>query len=305
MSATVAVTESTMDRDALAQVLLYSGILPTFSLFSRTVERLSPQLRVINYHGVPERFRRDFVSQLRRLRDYAPILHPNELADFHAADQFVSGLRLLLTFDDGLLNHYTVVADCLEDMGLRGLFFIPVGFVDMAARSRSERVSYFRANIRPHWDVRHRWADDLLPMSWEMVRELVERGHAIGSHTWSHQRLGAGLPPSVYRREILEAADRIEDEIGAPLVYFGWPFGDPEAYSSEALTLVRRRHRFGFSTFALPLRPGGDPHLINRVNLEAGFPTARLRLALDGFLDVKMYPRWAGVRRRLALSEKG
>lgn len=73
-------------------------------------------------------------------------------------------LPFSLTFDDGGRSFYTVIADRLEAQGWRGQCFVVTDCID-----------------RPGFLTR------------AQIRELVERGHVIGSHTASH-------PPQLHRR---------------------------------------------------------------------------------------------------------
>lgn len=68
-----------------------------------------------------------------------------------------------LTFDDGLKEHYTLVAPQLEKYGLRGTFAINASSI--------------------------KDADDDLALTWNDVRALATRGHEISNHTWSHPDL--------------------------------------------------------------------------------------------------------------------
>ena len=65
-------------------------------------------------------------------------------------------LPLLLTFDDGGASG-VAIADELEAFGWRGHLFVTAGYVD-----------------RPGF------------LNRPAIRELSERGHGIGSHSWSH-----------------------------------------------------------------------------------------------------------------------
>ena len=66
------------------------------------------------------------------------------------------------TYDDGLLEHYTLVAPNLEKRGFRGSFWIIGNMVG---------VEYHRLGAR---------------MTWKQIKKLEKRGHDMGSHGWSH-----------------------------------------------------------------------------------------------------------------------
>ncbi len=72
---------------------------------------------------------------------------------------------LSYTFDDGLAEHYSLVAPALEKHGFRGTFWI-VG----------SKINGDNTQRR-----------DTTRMTWKQVRELAERGHEVGNHGWAHK----------------------------------------------------------------------------------------------------------------------
>ena len=66
-------------------------------------------------------------------------------------------LKVILTFDDGGISFYDIIAPLLEDNGLYGHFFIATDFIGMDGF-----------------------------MNERQIRDLYRRGHAIGSHSASH-----------------------------------------------------------------------------------------------------------------------
>lgn len=67
-----------------------------------------------------------------------------------------------LTYDDGLLEHKTLVATELEKRGLRGTFWIIGNMVGQRNTDQGDRLT------------------------WDEIREMEKRGHEMASHSWSH-----------------------------------------------------------------------------------------------------------------------
>ena len=104
-----------------------------------------------------------------------------------------------LTFDDGILDHYTLVAPHLDSLGIRGTFWvngISIGKPDY--------------NYAPR-------------LTWEMCREMSERGHEISNHSWSHPNL-TGLSEEQLREEVFRNDDAIEKATGKRPVTFCYPY---------------------------------------------------------------------------------
>ena len=97
-------------------------------------------------------------------------------------------IRVALTFDDGVRDHWTIAAKMLEERGWRGTFCIV-----------------------------NDWIGKDRKMSWDEVRDLVRRGHEIAVHTVSHPALGSlakrGKLDEV-RRQIAESRDDIARRTG-------------------------------------------------------------------------------------------
>lgn len=106
--------------------------------------------------------------------------------------------RVMFTLDDGFREHYDLVAPILEKFGFRGNFNVIVD------RIGSEGY-----------------------MTWEQLRDLDRRGHAIENHTLSHPNLvelaKAGKRDEV-AREIKMAQHAIAREVGRRPTVFCHPY---------------------------------------------------------------------------------
>lgn len=71
------------------------------------------------------------------------------------------------TFDDGLKEHYTIVAPELEKRGFRGTFWINGNTIN-----RNQPV-----------------VTDTTRMTWAELKELAMRGEEISNHGWAHRKL--------------------------------------------------------------------------------------------------------------------
>lgn len=71
------------------------------------------------------------------------------------------------TFDDGLKEHYTMVAPELEKRGFRGTFWV-----------NGINVNQDNNNIV-----------DTTRVSWTQLKEMVDSGHEVSNHGWSHKSL--------------------------------------------------------------------------------------------------------------------
>ena len=135
-----------------------------------------------------------------------------------------------LTFDDGMQEHYTLVAPHLDRYGLKGTFGINGKYIG---------------------DIDDRYSPR---MTWSECRSLAAGGHEICSHTWSHPNLYYADEELVIE-EIEKNDSAIIKEIGVKPMSFLYPFNAYTPFVKEAC----EKGRTGSRTyqFALGQRNSG------------------------------------------------
>ena len=137
----------------------------------------------------------DFEAQLAglaRVRTDAPSVRGSS-ASGRSEEQ---GLPYAITFDDGGVSYYTLIADRLESRGWRGHCFVTTdcigrrGFLDAA-----------------------------------QIRELHARGHVIGSHSASHPARFSACSLEQMVREWRDSRARLEDLLGDAVTVASVPGG--------------------------------------------------------------------------------
>jgi peptidoglycan/xylan/chitin deacetylase (PgdA/CDA1 family) len=74
-------------------------------------------------------------------------------------------------------------------------------------------------------------------MSRTQVKELSDRGHAIGSHTWDHQNVKK-LKSEHWVTQVEKPKITLEEITGKPITYFAYPFG---LWNKEAIPELQSR----------------------------------------------------------------
>lgn len=101
--------------------------------------------------------------------------------------------RLWLTFDEGYENGYTEkILDVLKEKNVRAVFF----------------VTYDYARDNP-----------------ELIRRMIDEGHTVGNHTWSHPSLPECSPEEM-RRELSDTHEFIKREFGYDMYVMRPPKGE-------------------------------------------------------------------------------
>lgn len=142
-------------------------------------------------------------------------VHDAEICKFKDGRQ----AAVSLTFDDGILDHYTMVAPRLDRYGLKATFWIN------------------GANIGVD--------DDYAPrLTWDMCRKMAANGHEISNHAWSHKNLVRSTEEEIIS-EIKLNDEAIERELGARPLTFCFPYNA----SNEQVMKLSSEGRVGVRTF--------------------------------------------------------
>ncbi len=140
-------------------------------------------------------------------------------------DAFMRGHRqggwpprtFVLTFDDGFRNLIEKAMPIAADAGFSGTVFVATGRVGGTMKGAGEPA----------------WIPDVPLLDWNGLRSLAAAGWSIASHADTHRRLPA-LPADEVTRELTASKARIEDEIGAPVTAFAYPYGAASAAVERA-----------------------------------------------------------------------
>lgn len=195
--------------------LLFTLILPAFSWGQGIAFQKIPAL---SYHNVrafttknpayfitPERFE-NHLYQLKE-NGYRTIL-PEEVEQIVLDGKEVNEKVVLISFDDTRADHFTNAAPLLEKYGFRGVFYIMTVSIG-----------------KPGY------------MTKAQIKELAERGHAIGLHTWDHQDLRK-ITEDQWRTQLDKPKALLEEITGKNITSLAYPFG---LWNKEVILQVKNR----------------------------------------------------------------
>lgn len=185
---------------------------------------------ILVFHTLSERYPHDgitmspslFAQISGMLREQYSVLSLSELVRRVNDQRGFTGREVVITFDDGYLDNYAFAAPILSEHGLPALFYLTAGFVGTHRQFA--------------WDTAKGRTTEM--MTWDHAREMHRLGFEIGCHTWSHADLGTE-PVSSAQRELGDARARIEDELGASVSHFAYPFGGPHNIRTDWIDAIR------------------------------------------------------------------
>ena len=103
---------------------------------------------------------------------------------------------VIITFDDGNLDNYTVAYPIMQKYGFTGVLYIPYYFIG---------------------------GDGY--MSVDQIKEMAAAGWEVGSHSLTHAELTT-LSPDRLQDEIVESREKLQELLGVPILTFAYPFGE-------------------------------------------------------------------------------
>lgn len=165
-------------------------------------------------------------------------LNRREFGMLMAAARAIPEKTVVLTFDDAVKSHRTIVGPLLKKLGFGATFFIT-----------------------------HRWMDDAKHfLSWQDAAELHEMGFEIGNHSWTHADFSTPRAAARLAGE-LALVDYELNRVKVPRpVSFAW---SGNGFGPEAVAVLRA-HGIRFA------RRGGQPEVeYGRVVLGPAFDPAR------------------------------
>jgi peptidoglycan/xylan/chitin deacetylase (PgdA/CDA1 family) len=252
-------------------------------------------IRAINYHCIPSIFETQFEKQLQFYKKYFSDVNEDDLNDFLFQKKWNKKKPgIIISFDDGDLSNYSLAAPLLEKYGFTGWFFIPTSY------SRCD-PSLQRKFAARHSITYCETGNPRIAVSLNELRDLVKRGHVIGSHTQHHCRFHSIIDRNVLNDEIIGSKEVLGHTVGRKISAFSWVGGESDSYSSQAAHLISEAgYQFSFMTNSSPILFNTNSLQLQRTNIEASWSESLVKFQLSGLMDLAYFYK----RRRINLLTK-
>ena len=150
--------------------------------------------------------RKAFEDQMRFLKTHGyRVISLDEFFDFVELKEPVPRKSVVITFDDGWRSTYDIAFPILKKYGYPATLFVYTDFVSEGGSG----------------------------MTWTILREMMNGGVSIQSHTKSHRYLDRRLAKESFRKyfdsvkeELDESAKIIKRHLNADVKYLAYPYGD-------------------------------------------------------------------------------
>ena len=236
---------------------------------------------IVNYHAVgPERSPitctlDDLRSDIRGLRDAGfEFVTLDQCADWLEGSAPIGSRAVAITFDDGYASVARLAVPFLAAESVPCAVFVIAG----------------RLGGDNRWPGQWKSVPTLPLVDRALLAEMIGGGVSIGAHTSTHPVLPF-LDDAAARREIVDAAARLEDLTGRPVRHFAYPYG---LKSNRDAALAGERYRLALST---------TPALVGRTATRVDVPRVDchdVRIALRlGLAAGHLFPPYLAVRAAL------
>lgn len=214
-----------------------------------------PQVPILCYHQVRNwratdgQMGKDYTVEIQNFKDQMKMLAdsgyntilPDQLYAYLNEGAKLPSKPIMLTFDDTVLDQYTVVNPTLKKHGFKAAYFI----MTVSIGKQGKFVNY---------------------MSADQIKELSDEGNTIGSHTYDHKNFKKYAGKD-WEEQLDKPTKKLEEITGKKIEYFAYPFG---LWNADGIPELKKR---GFKmAFALAdKRDEKDPLFTVRRIIASGF----------------------------------
>ena len=224
-------------------IKLFFGILsyPFFGLHNTKKGVTS-----IIFHHIDEIYFPLFKNLIIHLENKYGFIKPIEFESYLLGKKKINSRKILLTFDDGFKSNYYIAKQILDPLDIKSIFFVNPTYAKL--KTRFKQVQFMKNNLlfnnaNPN-NSENPDNSEILPLTFDDMRNLIKNGHYIGSHTLNHKRLSELKSKKDLKNEILVSKVVLEKELNTQINHFAYPFGDINSISSEAMKLANQHYKY-------------------------------------------------------------
>ena len=202
------------------------------------------------------------------------------LRDFTGLKIEKGGPLLIITFDDGYADNYSLAFPILKEYGFVATVFLVSDYVNT-----DHIFSWDEAKVGPHGDP-----SLYRLLNWEEIREMAGYGIEFGSHTCTHPEL-TKLSTKQSWEEVTRSRVDLEARLGREIASFCYPDGD---LNPEVVQMVEQA---GYRSAVVTPPRAGIPlsrYTLRRVGIYQNNRSLLFRLKTMPFVRRKYYERLGG-----------
>jgi peptidoglycan/xylan/chitin deacetylase (PgdA/CDA1 family) len=170
---------------------------------------------------------------------------------------------VIISLDDGFRGWYTNAFPILQAAGFTGSMQLALSHLGRLQSAPAGGLSPYAWKIQPY-----------------MVREMVEAGWELDSHSLTHPMLST-VSPAQLHAEVYDSRSALRAQFGVPVNFFCYPYGD---YSPTVIAAVKGAGYLGaLSVNAGVASSAQNPYVLRRIGVDRGEGVAGLRAAFRSY----------------------
>jgi len=235
------------------------------------------------FHHIPKEQWNGFERLVQRIFASHAIITPDQaeaILEGRVPTATNGRVPVLFTFDDGFKSQLLLAKEVLHRYGVKGLFFVCPGLLTVPQGKQQVAITRYIFDGQPL----PRFAEEPALLSWKDVEDLAVLGHTVGSHTAFHRRLSQ-LSAGEVEREVFGSADLLEKQLGRPVTWFAYPFGNIESIDASSCEVIGKRYRFSCSGIRGLNSKASHPLALLRDEMAPDSPADYQEFILRGGLD--------------------
>ncbi len=228
------------------------------------------QVPVLCYHQVRDwrasdsKSARDYIIPVQAFKDHMQMLadsgytaiSPDQLYAYLTTGATLPKKPVMIAFDDGNLDQYETAVPIMDKHNFKASFFIMT-------------VAIGRRGKQPYMDK-------------TQLKDLADRGHTIGAHTWDHHNVKK-YQGDDWKIQIDEPNAKLASITGKPVRYFAYPFG---LWNEAALPeLQKRGYLMSFALSDKKLDPNMPLQTVRRIIAGGQWSAKTLHRNMVGSFD--------------------
>lgn len=241
---------------------------------------------VLCYHALSDSWDHPMAVRPEALRDQMRLLLRRGFrpVTFTEAVRAPHGRALAVTLDDGFASTWSRALPVLAELGVPATAFLPSALLD------GRPLAWDGFDPGPGVPP-----EELLPMGWNQVSDLVAAGWEVGAHSRTHPFL-TRTDDVQLRAELAGAREEVEHRLGVPCRTLAYPFGDLDVRVQEAAAAA------GYALAAAlgPHRGRAGPLAVARVGVYRDDSLLRFRLKASAAMRSAGGTRAAAAGRTVA-----
>jgi len=263
------------------------SLLGTLEFLFYTPKYNNNELVVVNYHGTPSKFLKNFKKQVNFLTKIYQPLNATDIDSYFNGKLSNQKPFILFTFDDGLKNNLNA-AKYLAEKKISAFFFLIPSFIEC---EENLQANYYKTNIRPIINPYiESEKEDTTSLSWDETRELINLGHVVGCHTHTHTLISDKSTAENSVFEIIASKKVLENKLNSEIISFCSINNTLLSVGKKEKTIISENYTCHFTTIP-GLNEHPNPLFIKRRNIESFWLLGAVKFSIGKF-DLKRWKKY-------------